>query len=358
MTAENGIRVENIYYMLAYAFQALSQGEYAHVKDEQFDNAEDLFGEILSLGMSGLLKRGLHRTYVEVSEDMSGMRGRVDMVETMRHKADRCQLLRCVHDEFSANNIFNKILKTTACMLIRSGRLHKSRYRLKRAALCFSDVDEIDAKQIRWSSLRYQKNNLHYVMLMNICRFVIDGMLMSDGDKGGNKKIRHIKYDELKLSKLYENFICSYYARHYKLGAKAKEIDWAVDDVGSATHLEQLPSMRSDVVLTGGDKVLIIDAKFYKNTMQEYYHHHSVNSANFYQIFAYVENAQIQERSRKVSGMLLYAKTDEEILPYLHVRIAGKDFAVRTLDLALPFKEIAAQLDGIVTDYFGNGWAR
>lgn len=358
MTAENGIRVENIYYMLAYAFQALSQGEYAHVKDEQFDNAEDLFGEILSLGMSGLLKRGLHRTYVEIAESMSGLRGRVDIVETMRHKAARSQLLGCVHDEFSANNIFNKILKTTACMLIRSGRLHKSRYRLKRAVLCFSDVDEIDAKQIRWSSLRYQKNNLHYVMLMNICRFVIDGMLMSDGEKGGNKKIRHIKYDELKLSRLYENFICSYYARHYRLGARAKEIDWAVDDAEEATHLEQLPAMRSDVVLSGGDKVLIIDAKFYKVAMQDYYQHHSVNSANFYQIFAYVSNAQMHERNRKVSGMLLYAKTDEKILPDLRVSIAGKDYAARTLDLALPFKEIAAQLDGIVTEYFGTGWGK
>ena len=358
MKAENGIRVENIYYMLAYAFQALNQGEYARVKAEQFDNAEDLFGEILSLGMSGLLKRGRHRTYVEITENLPGLRGRVDIVETMRHKAARSQLLGCVHDEFSANNIFNMILKTTACMLIRSGRLQKSKYRLKRAVLCFSDVDEIDAKQIRWSSLRYQKNNLHYVMLMNICRFVIDGMLMGDEDKGGNKKIRHIKYDELKLSKLYENFICSYYARHYRLGARAREIDWAVDDKDTASHLEQLPTMRSDVVLTGGDKMLIIDAKFYKSAMQEYYQHISVNSANFYQIFAYVSNAQVQEPNRKVSGMLLYAKTDEQVLPDLRVSIVGKEYAARTLDLALPFKEIAAQLDDIVTEYFGAGWAK
>ena len=58
-----GIAIQNIYYMLAYAFRTLREGDYARVGTEDFENAEDLFGEILSIGISRLLKRGLHRMY-------------------------------------------------------------------------------------------------------------------------------------------------------------------------------------------------------------------------------------------------------------------------------------------------------
>ena len=179
-------------------------------------------------------------------------------------------------------------------------------------------------------------------------------MLMSDEFTGGNKRIRHIEFDERKVSKLYETFICAYYARHYNLGARAKEIDWALDEESDSHNLGQLPSMRSDVTLTHGNRKLIIDAKFYKTAMQRYWSHTSVNSGNFYQIYAYVTNEQHNEPSSKVSGMLLYAKTNEEVLPDMKVTIAGHDLAARTLNLACPFKEIAVQLDSIAEAYFGK----
>ena len=53
-----GINILNIYYMLAYAFKALREGVYSNMSGEDFEHAEDLFGEILSLGLSHLLKRG------------------------------------------------------------------------------------------------------------------------------------------------------------------------------------------------------------------------------------------------------------------------------------------------------------
>ena len=71
-----GINILNIYYMLAYAFKALREGVYSNMSGEDFDNAEDLFGEILSLGLSHLLKRGLHRMYEEIQKTWPGCAGR------------------------------------------------------------------------------------------------------------------------------------------------------------------------------------------------------------------------------------------------------------------------------------------
>jgi len=53
-----------------------------------------------------------------------------------------------------------------------------------------------------------------------------------------------------------------------------------------------------------------------------------------------------------VSGMLLYAKTDEEIQPDGVYQMSGNQISVRTLDLGLPFEKIRKQLDGIAVSHF------
>lgn len=61
---------------------------------------------------------------------------------------------------------------------------------------------------------------------------------------------------------------------------------------------------------------------------------------------------QFGEEDNTVSGMLLYAKTEEEIQPDNVYQMHGSQISVKTLDLNLPFVEIAAQMDRIVESHF------
>ena len=49
-----------------------------------------------------------------------------------------------------------------------------------------------------------------------------------------------------------------------------------------------------------------------------------------------------------MSGMLLYAKTDELVLPNNNYIMGGNAISVKTLDLDCDFVEIRKQLDDIV----------
>ena len=53
----------------------------------------------------------------------------------------------------------------------------------------------------------------------------------------------------------------------------------------------------------------------------------------------------------KVSGMLLYAKTDENVYPNQEYKMSGNRIAVRTLDLDKDFESIKNQLDEIAEKY-------
>ena len=107
-------------------------------------------------------------------------------------------------------------------------------------------------------------------------------------------------------------------------------------------------------MLTRGSEVLIIDAKYYAHTTQTQYDVYILHSGNLYQIFTYVKNkeAEFGSEPHRVSGMLLYAATDEAIQPDNRYHMSGNQISVKTLDLNRDFSEIAAQLNAIVEEHF------
>lgn len=75
-----------------------------------------------------------------------------------------------------------------------------------------------------------------------------------------------------------------------------------------------------------------------------------------YQIFTYVKNKEYTFKGEKhrVAGMLLYARTNEEIQQDQTYQMHGNQISVKTLDLNKPFKDISKQLVGIVNGYFND----
>jgi len=346
MTVDKGIFIRNVYYMLAYAFHTLKQNNYDYIANENFEYIHDLFAEILYQGMSTQLKQGLYREYVTQHETLPLMRGKLDINGTIRNRIQKKQLLDCEYDDLSANNRLNQILKTTADILIREKSVDKARRsKLKSLMPFFDGIDTIPPKSIKWKDLTYQRNNRSYRMLMTICYFILDDMLLTTE----NGEYRMMTFSDDKMNKLFERFILQYYRTEYhgKIGTNASKIDWNIDDIESSKGLEFLPSMQSDVMLSYGEQTFIIDAKYYSHTTQVLFDKHSVHNHNLYQLLTYVNNADVTN-SGNVSGMLLYAKTEDEISPDVETSMNGHKIMVKTLDLNQPFEQIREQLDGYV----------
>lgn len=307
MIKDKSILINNIYHMLAYAFQTLNQENYEDVAVESFEEMYDLLAAILAKGIGVQLKQGLYREYINRQEELPVM------------------------------------------LLLRNARV-KTEYKddLKKKMLFFSNVDMLEPASIKWSVIRFQRNNQTYRMLISICQLIIEGMLITT-DAGDYKLATFV--DEQRMCRLYEKFILEYYSKHFpELSVSVSQIPWSVDD-GIGT---MLPVMQSDIHLQKGNTVLIIDAKYYSHTTQTQYDKHTIHSNNMYQIFTYVKNRDYDfgDEEHKVSGMLLYAKTEEEIQPDNVYQMHGNQITVRTLDLNLPFEKIAEQLNAIVKSHF------
>jgi 5-methylcytosine-specific restriction enzyme subunit McrC len=88
--------------------------------------------------------------------------------------------------------------------------------------------------------------------------------------------------------------------------------------------------------------------------MQSHFDTMTIHSHNIYQIFTYVKNkeTQLKDIRHEVSGMLLYARTNEAILPNNTYRMSGNKISIKTLNLNCDFSEIAKQLNDIATEHF------
>ena len=337
------IRIQNIYYMLAYAFQVLHEQGYKDVATEDFENTAELLSAILCRGVSVQIKRGLCRQYITNEEPLGSPRGKIEIGESIKTQTIRKKQLVCAYDEFSVDAYTNRIIKTTMALLLQASISNSRKKDLRKLLIYFNGVSVLDVHKINWN-IQYDRNNQTYRMIIEICYLVVKGLLQTSAD--GSTRIMDYADDQT-MAKLYEKFILGYFQReHPDIKAYSPQIAWKVTD----GYRDLLPTMQSDIVISSKKtkKTLIIDAKFYSHNMQMKapYMTQTLHSGNLYQIFTYVKN-WCAAPGERVSGMLLYARTDDSIQPDNDYQISGNQISVKTLDLNCDFKTIAAQLDAI-----------
>lgn len=342
------IRIQNIYYMLAYAFQVLNEQGYKNIATEDFDNTAELCAAILARGISMQIKRGLGKEYIPRTEALSALRGKIDISETVKTQALQRKQMVCSYDEFSVDSYMNRIIKSTMLLLLRADITKARKKELRKLLVFLDDVETIDLHSVNWN-MQYNRNNQTYRMLISVCYLVVKGLLQTQSD--GTTKLMDF-LDEQRMHRLYEKFILEYFRREYpQITANASKIPWQLDDDMSA----MLPVMQADIMLSHGEKTLIIDAKYYAHSTQIQFDKYILHSGNLYQIFTYVKNKETELSSvpHEVSGMLLYARTDEDIYPENEYKMSGNRIEVRTLNLDGDFDSIREQLDGIAEKYLG-----
>ncbi|MCE0488268.1 5-methylcytosine-specific restriction endonuclease system specificity protein McrC [Ornithinimicrobium sediminis] len=342
------IAISNVYVMLAYAFRAIRSEGKDRIEGQRFDHLHDLLAEILARGVGAQVKRGLHRDYLDRRDELATVRGRINITRTVATRSTTRGRLVCEFDEYEADTPHNRALKSVIVLLIRRGDVGTPRKAALRRLLPYLDaVTLIAPTSIRWDALTYHRANATYRLLLGVCELVVRGLLPTENP--GATQLTSWVSDE-QMNRLYERFIREYYAFHHpELSPGAPTVAWDLD--GTKTRgVEQLPAMRTDVTLRSEQRTLIVDAKYYSESMQvsKWGSKTTVHSEHLYQMLAYTKNADVH-RDGSVSGLLLYARTNAPDQPDLDVVIQGNRIGARTLDLGRPWDQLRAQLEEIVT---------
>jgi 5-methylcytosine-specific restriction enzyme subunit McrC len=106
--------------------------------------------------------------------------------------------------------------------------------------------------------------------------------------------------------------------------------------------------MRTDVSLTGPDRKIVIECKFYQKTLltHRYGEQEKIRSQHLYQLYAYLQNLS-RRSDQRVEGLLLYPKVGESI--DFEFFVHGFPIRVLTVDLSTDFVAIGKRLLSICT---------
>jgi 5-methylcytosine-specific restriction enzyme subunit McrC len=150
------------------------------------------------------------------------------------------------------------------------------------------------------------------------------------------------------MARVFEEFVRNFYRNEqcdYQVSART--IKWSTTDI-SPKDAELLPTMRTDIFLSGKEDDIIVDTKYYNQTMQENFDKTTFRSGHLYQIYSYLMNyIASNEAQKSVSGILIYPKTQHHLDSSFE--ISGRRFRVTTIDLSEDWSSISASLKSKLT---------
>ena len=342
------IPIQNLYHLYAYAWDQFGFVNRVNTGEDSGPEAAPFFAKILLQGCRQLLRRGIDRSYVTFNDELSLLRGRINLTQTLRHGSLYKARLWCDYDELRHNGLQNQLIKATLARLRASPRMPTD---LASEILKFLDilealgVDDIIVKGQDFRRVQLHRNNAFYGFLLHLCELVHHGLFPEQSGTTG--PFASLLEDETRMERVFERFVRNFYRQEQnELDVTSERIEWDITEEGGSS-LALLPGMQTDVSLRSPMRTVIVDVKYYAQTLHSHYEVKRLRSAHIYQLFAYLKNIERRsEQDKHAEGILLYPAVQEEV--NFSAVIQGHKLSARTIDLSRPWADIHSGLISIL----------
>jgi len=342
---ESKIPIQNIYFLLCYAWKQLDEAERINVSASDYKQYIDLFAKALNNGCAYLFKRGLDREYVLENDELSRIKGKIDFNRSMKNLCVNTPKLICEYDDLSSNVLHNQIIKSIIDEVLKVGDLDSNIYsellEIKKRML---NISTIPLNRNHFKKVRLHRNNLFYRFVLNIAYLIHENIVLDE--KSGEYEFVDFVRDERKMATIFENFVRNFYRKHLKQSGyevKPEIINWDIGETDPFS-IDYLPVMKTDISITSSTRKIIIDTKFYKECFLEHYDRKIIISNHLYQLLAYLENSDAKSLNirQKSEGMLIYPTVKYEAdLNYI---LRGHKISVKTINLDQEWRKISEDL--------------
>ena len=349
------IPIQNLYYLLCYAWGLPEQRDWVTVEAKSCPAVVDLFSRLLTKGADMLLKRGIAKEYRTNEEEIPGIKGKLELAQTLKQNRYREGRTICTLDELTGDILLNQIVYTTMYRLLGDKELDKNVHMdLRRTLRRFPKVEIIQLDRSVFNDVRLNRNNRFYRLILNVCGLLYE-RLLPEQDRPGEYKFLDFTRDEDKMNSIFESFLLNFYrqecAQEYPI-VKRSIIHFQLTAL-EADDEDVLPEMITDVTLDNPEsgKRIILDAKYYKEMLSTRFETaKKLRRDHISQITSYVNNQEDKDIPYTLStkGIMVYPKTgiQEETFNYSQ---GSHQYRFCTVDLAQDWHLIHQRLRDIIT---------
>ena len=286
-----------------------------------------------------------NQNFLQLQTELSDLENKI--AATRRYYNSSVKEYENALQTFPSNIIANRILVTTIYSLIKTKGLNKElKDELVALQRMLFGIEQIDISSSLFKSIRLNRNNQFYGFVLNVCQIIFENILPSESP--GKFKFSDFSRDENKMNQLFEGFIRNFYKIEQKKFSivKKETIKWQFTQTDNISS-QYLPQMETDITLENEDEKIIIDAKYYRETMTVNYDKERIKSGNLYQLFSYLLNQEdSSQKTKKTTGILIYPTIEKDY--NLDFKYQEHKVQIRTLNLNTNWINISKRLKEIV----------
>lgn len=320
--------------------------------------AEGLLDILIRLFADKLLaetRRGYPRSYMGHEEDLSALRGRLNVVRQFTAHAVRPDRLACRFDILSSDIALLQVMKACVLTLRRYARASDTVRKLDELRFVLSDVSDVSLVALPWHSVWIDRTNRRWEALFNLARlFLKREWQATHRDPAAGQGITLL----FPMNVLFEGYIAALTRRSLRPAGLIVETQGGrlfclIEEGDQGRRRFQT---RPDIIVRDHRErapFAIVDTKWKRLSPALEDGNHGVNQADVYQMMAYGQ---------------LYGCADLLLLYPHHIGLGGERFAVdyrihdgsgrlhlRSLDMARDEAGIVAELVALFREWHGAG---
>ena len=247
-----------------------------------------------------LLRKGLLKSYVVHTDNISSLRGKLLLQRQMINDTTHKPHFFCEYDELEYDNIDNRIILQALISCERQTRNPDIKTKALRLVQQFSSVvsdEKIRKFDVDRAMNSYTRQNAHYEKIHKICKLVWEHSGISDFFHGNYSLIPPIFVD---MNEKFEDFVQNLFLKHHGQGehvhTQKTKPGWDIDTGGTR-------GIRPDIVLKDvkRNEIKIIDVKYKKELLD----------SDRYQIGFYLHEYSDQKRTEGFAILPEYGETKD-----------------------------------------------
>jgi 5-methylcytosine-specific restriction enzyme subunit McrC len=320
--------------------------------EERLEDIPELVAEILAHATELRLRRALTTAFKQESSEVGRVRGRIDLLTTLRRQSLNRGRVVCSYDTLTTNTPRNRLIRAALAAMARlvvAPDLKRRCTALEHALVSRGVPREGTARELLAQG-RLGRHEQSDRLVVAAARLALQLALPTE--EVGDHRLFRPDREETWVRRLFERAVGGYYET--ALGPKGWHVTrgmtlgWTIGRKTSGIDA-LLPSMRTDIVLDPpSGRRLVIDTKFTSITSRGWYREESLKSGYIYQMYAYLRSQVdgTDVRAMHAAGMLLHPSVDEDVDE--SVEIQGHPIRFATVDLTRSPREIRTRLIELV----------
>ncbi|MDQ2067959.1 restriction endonuclease [Xinfangfangia sp. CPCC 101601] len=310
----------------------------------QRDTVLELMIRLFCNKLTDAVRIGMPRHYIEQEEDLTTLRGRLDVTRQFSVLAVSPQRLACRFDALSPDIALNQVMRATIAKLTRLAQAPDNQRSLRELGFVYADVAQVAPKALRWEQITLDRSNQRWRDLLALARlFLIERHQQTSG---GAVEGHALLFE---MNVLFEKFVARLLSQALagsglRVRAQTGQRDCLYE--GDNGRFRTKP----DILVWQDDRVvMVIDTKWKRIVPRINDPKQGVAQSDVYQLMAYAQLYNCQ------NVMLLYPHhADLPAEPLCqHFAIARQDAAERlslaTLDLTGPARAQKEALKQLVS---------